>query len=256
MSDFNPAYARGHAGALDTSVDAGLRAFMLGVYNKMALGLLLSAALAYVVGSVAPVTALVFGTPLIYVVQWGPIALLFGSMFFMRNPSPSGSAVLYWSVVSLIGMGMGVWVMIALNSVEVTSVGGRTIGVTFGTIAQALVITAAAFGGLSLWGYTTKRNLTGLSSFMFMAVIGLILISVSNFFFRSPMLEIGIQVVGLGLFSFITAMTTQQLKVSYFAYQGDNRSLAVMTNFGALNLYISFINMFQFLLMLMGGSRN
>ena len=256
MSEFRTAYSRGQVGALDTSVDAGLRAFMLGVYNKMALGLVLSAALAWVVGSVAPVTQAVLYSPLVYVVQWGPIALLFGSMFFMRNPSPAGSAILYWSVVSLIGMGMGLWVMIALNSVEVTSVGGRTIGLTFGTIAQALVITATAFAGLSLWGYTTKRNLTGLSSFMFMAVIGLFMISLLNFIFHSPMLEIGIQVVGLGLFAFITAMSTQQLKVSYYAYQGDHRSLAVMTNYGALNLYISFINMFQFLLMLMGGSRN
>jgi len=112
------------ARTLDTSRDEGLRSFMLGVYNKMGLGLLLSAALAYIVGTVAPVTQLVFGTPLLYVVQFGPIALLFGSMFFMRNPSPMGAAVLYWAVVSLIGAGLGVWVMLATSGMQAETLTG------------------------------------------------------------------------------------------------------------------------------------
>jgi FtsH-binding integral membrane protein len=130
--------------SLATSLDAGLRSFMLGVYNKMGLGLLLSAVLAYVVGTVAPVTELVLFSPLIYVVQFGPIALLFGSMFFMKNPSPLGAAFLYWSVVTLIGSGLGVWVMMATSSASAEMLTG-TISITFGTIAQAFVITSAAF---------------------------------------------------------------------------------------------------------------
>jgi uncharacterized protein len=252
MNDFSTPYAR--TGTMDMSVDAGLRSFMLGVYNKMALGLVLSAALAYMVGTYAPLTQLVLGTPIVYVVQWGPIALLFGSMFFMRNPSPVGSAVLYWSVVSLIGMGLSVWVYAATTGAGLQTGGGRTLGVTFELIARAFTITAASFAALSLWGYTTKRDLSGFGSFLFMGVIGVFLISVLNFiFFKSSMLEIAIQCMGLLLFAGIVAFQTQSLKTSYYAFGGDSRSMAVMTNFGALNLYIAFISIFQMLLSLMSG---
>lgn len=241
------------ARTLDTSVDAGLRSFMLGVYNKMGLGLVLSAALAYIVGTVTPVTALVFGTPLLYVVQFGPIALLFGSMFFMRNPSPMGAAVLYWSVVTLIGAGLGVWVLMATGGQAVETLTG-TISVTFGTIAQAFVITSAAFFGLSIWGYTTKTNLQPIGSFLIMGVIGVLLISIINIFFvESSGLQWLIQFAILGLMAGIVAWQTQGLKLMYNEIAGDQRSMAVMTYYGALNLYIAFVNMFQVILMLLGN---
>ena len=239
--------------ALDTSLDAGLRSFMLGVYNKMGLGLVLSAILAYVVGTVAPVTQVVFGTPLIYLVQFGPIALLFGSMFFMKNPSPLGAALLYWSVVTLIGAGLGVWVMMATSSASAEMLTG-TISITFGTIAQAFVITAAAFFGLSLYGYTTKTNLQGLQSFLFMGIIGVLLISMINIFFiESSMIQWVIQFAILGLMAGVVAWQTQSLKLMYNDIAGDQRSMAVMTYYGALNLYIAFVNMFQVILMMLGN---
>ncbi|MEQ8406026.1 MAG: Bax inhibitor-1/YccA family protein [Oceanicaulis sp.] len=241
------------ARALDTSRDEGLRSFMLGVYNKMGLGLLLSAALAYIVGTVTPVTQLVFGTPLLYVVQFGPIALLFGSMFFMRNPSPVGAAVLYWAVVSLIGAGLGVWVMLATSGMQAETLTG-TMSITFGTIAQAFVITSAAFFGLSLFGYTTKTNLQPLQSFLFMGIIGVLLISLINvFFLESSGLQWIIQFAILGLMAGVVAWQTQSLKIMYFEIAGDERSKAVMTYYGALNLYIAFVNMFQVILMLLGN---
>ncbi|MGY6628780.1 MAG: Bax inhibitor-1/YccA family protein [Oceanicaulis sp.] len=251
MNQFNrTAYG---ARTLDTSVDAGLRSFMLGVYNKMGLGLVLSAALAYIVGTVTPVTALVFGTPLLYVVQFGPIALLFGSMFFMRNPSPIGAAVLYWSVVTLIGAGLGVWVLMATGGQAVETLTG-TISVTFGTIAQAFVITAASFFALSIYGYTTKTNLQPLRAFLFMGVIGVLLISIINIFFiESSGLQWLIQFAILGLMAGVTAWQTQNLKLTYAQIAGDQRSMAVMTYYGALNLYIAFVNMFQVILMLLGN---
>ena len=241
------------ARALDTSRDEGLRSFMLGVYNKMGLGLLISAALAYIVGTVTPVTQLVFGTPLLYVVQFGPIALLFGSMFFMRNPSPVGAAVLYWAVVSLIGAGLGVWVMLAASGVQAETLTG-SLSITFGTIAQAFVITSAAFFGLSLFGYTTKTNLQPLQSFLFMGIIGVLLISLINvFFLESSGLQWLIQFAILGLMAGVVAWQTQSLKIMYFEIAGDERSKAVMTYYGALNLYIAFVNMFQVILMLLGN---
>src|SRR5262245_24397125 len=127
----------------DMAVDAGLRAFMLGVYNKMALGLVWSAALAYAAGAYAPLDQLVFGTPLFFVVQWGPVALLMFSNLFMRRPSPTGSAVLYWSVVSLMGAGLGIWVYLAMARATGHSMGWGTLAPTFSTIAIAFLATAA-----------------------------------------------------------------------------------------------------------------
>ena len=251
MNQFNrTAY---DAQSLDMSVDAGLRSFMLGVYNKMGLGLLVTAAIAYIVGTVAPVTQLVFGTPLLFVVQFGPIALLFGSMFFMRNPSPTGASLLYWAVVSLIGAGMGVWVMMAAGGIPAETVQG-SLSITFGTIAQAFVITAAAFLGLSLFGYTTKMNLQPLQVFLFMGIIGVLVIGLINtFFIESSGLQWLIQFAILGLMTGVVAWQTQNLKIMYHEIAGDERSMAVATTFGALNLYIAFINMFQVILMLLGN---
>ncbi len=254
MNEYNTTYGRsgGLTGAMDTSLDAGLRGFMLGVYNKMALGLVWSAALAYIVGTWAPATNLVFGTPLFEVVRWGPIALLIGSMFFMRKPSPIGSAVLYWAVVTLIGMGLGIWVFAATTGNPMQSFSGTSYSPTLTTIAQAFAITAAAFAGLSLFGYTTKRNLTAIGSFLIMAVWGALLLAVVNMFLvQSSMLELIIQIVFLVLMAGVVAWQTQTLKVSYYQLAGDGRGLAVMTNYGALNLYIAFINIFQILLSLL-----
>lgn len=239
---------------MDMSVDAGLRSFMLGVYNKMGMGLIWSAILAYAVGTITPLTMFALSSPMIYVIQWGPVALLFGSMFFMRNPSPMGSAVLYWSVVTLIGMGLSVWVFIAQQGLEVSSMSGRNISISFTTIGQAFFITASSFLALSVWGYTTKRNLTGFGSFLFMGVWGLFAVSLVNaFFIQSGPVELLIQVVFLVLMAGIVAWQTQSLKVTYHQFAGDQRSMAVMTNFGALNLYIAFVNMFQIILSLLGS---
>lgn len=252
MNDFSRPY--GAAPSMDMSVDAGLRSFMLGVYNKMALGLLISAAIAYAVGTFAPLTQLVFGTPLLFVVQWGPLALLLGSAFLMRNPSPMSSALLYWTIVGLIGASLSFWVIIATSGQAVQSVGGRSIQVDFGTIAQAFLITASSFMALSFFGYTTKRDLSPIRSFLFMAMIGAILLGLANvFFFQSGLLELGLQLIVLLLMAGVIAWQTQDLKVMYYQISGDQRSMAVMTNMGALTLYIAFVNMFQIILSLLGS---
>ena len=252
MNDFTRSYSG--TGSLDMSVDAGLRSFMLGVYNKMALGLLLSAAIAYAVGTFPPLTTLVFGTPLLFVVQWGPLALLIGSSFFMRNPSPMGSAVLYWAIVTLIGASLSIWVLMASSGQAVQSVGGRSLSVDFGTIAQAFVITAGSFLALSVFGYTTKRNLMPMQNFLFMAMFGAVALGILNFFFfQSGILELLLQFGVLLLMAGVVAWQTQALKVTYYQIAGDQRSMAVMTNMGALNLYIAFVNMFQIILSLLGS---
>jgi hypothetical protein len=255
MADFQYAQARGGV-AVDQAKDAGLRKLMLGVYNKLMLGILLAGVLAYVAGTVEPVTQLVFGTPLLYVVQWGPVVLLLGSMFFRKNPSPLATGIMYWTIVTLLGLGLGIWVMIAEGAVSgaATRGGIELVNTTYTTIAKAFLITASAFGALSLWGYTTKRNLGGIGNFAVMALWGVVALSLLNFILPpSSTFEWIIMAAVFGLSAILIAVETQQLKEGYYAFGGDARSLAVMTNWGALNFFISFVNMFRIVLMFLSS---
>ena len=249
MSDFGRGTARSIPQTVDMSIDAGLRAFMLGVYNKMALGLLVSAGIAYAVATVPAIRDLLFvvsptGAFRGYtmpgmILAFAPLALVLISGFAMRNPSPAGSAALYWGIVSLIGASGAVWVL----------------RYTGGSIASTFLITATAFGALSLVGYTTKKDLTGFGSFLIMGVWGILIASVVNIFLKQPMLYWIINAVGVLIFAGLTAYDTQRLKMTYYAIGGDEAGKAVATNYGALSLYLDFINLFQFLLAFMGGRR-
>ncbi|MBN03155.1 Bax inhibitor-1/YccA family protein [Ponticaulis sp.] len=252
MNDFNFARAgQMPAGTMDASVDVGLRKFMLGVFNKMGLGLAWTAILAFVVANTSLIN-MFFATNaagqitglsiLYYVVAFGPIAILFGSAFLMKNPSPVGASIIYWSVVSLIGTGMGLLVW-------------RYTGIPDGmaTMAKAFLTTAIAFGGMSLWGYTTKRDLTPIGNFLMMAVFGLIAAMIINMFIASSMMSFFISIGGVLIFAGLTAFDTQRLKFQYYELGGNERAMSVATTYGALSLYINFINMFQFILALMSG---
>jgi uncharacterized protein len=242
------------AGRADMAVDAGLRAFMLGVYNKMGLGLLVSAVLAYVAATVEPLPQLIFGTPLYYVVAFGPLALIFISMFAMKNPSPTGANLLYWSIVALIGTGLGA---IVVRYAYGGAIGGAVNTQGIMDIAKAFVVTSLTFGALSLWGYTTKKDLSGWGTFLIMGVWGMVIASLVNFGFAAftgaPIegFSFIISIVGVLLFSAITAWETQGLKYMYYEVGGNARAMSVATTYGALNLYITFINLFQFFLRLL-----
>ncbi len=249
MSDFNRGYARTvTAGAADMSVDAGLRSFMLGVYNKVALGLLLSAALAWLTADFAPVQQLLYVvtpdgrlagfTALGMIVRFLPLVVLIGAMF-MRNPTPRAAGFIYWSVVSGIGAGLGVW-LLAYTGISV---------------ASTFLITAAAFGGLSLFGYTTKRDLTAFGSFLMVGLIGLVLASLVGMFWHPPGFSLIVSVIGVFIFAGLTAWDTQRLKMTYYQLGGDTASMSVATSYGALSLYLDFLNLFQFLLSIMGNRR-
>ena len=245
MNDFNFAQSgRMPAGAMDASVDAGLRKFMLSVYNKMAIGLVITAILAAFVGTNEALIMTIFTTPLRWVVMFGPIGILLISGFVMKNPSPLAANLIYWSVASLIGVSMGSLVFVY---------GGRPDG--FALIAKAFLTTAIAFGGMSLWGYTTKKDLTGMGTFLIMGLIGLIVASVLNMFFGggNPIFSMIISVVGVLIFAGLTAYDTQRLKFQYYQMGGNERAIAVASTFGALSLYLNFINMFQFILAMMSG---
>jgi FtsH-binding integral membrane protein len=173
------------------------------------------------------------------VVQFSPVVLLFGSMFFMKNPTAGGVNLLYWAVVATIGAGMGILFLRYTNE----------------SIASTFFVTAAAFGGLSLFGYTTKKDLSGLGSFLIMGVIGLVIAMVVNMFLQSSMMALIISAIGVLIFSGLIAFDTQRLKMTYYSLGGDQAAMGVATGFGALSLFVNFVNLFQFLLMFLGGNR-
>jgi FtsH-binding integral membrane protein len=248
MSDFNRGLARpATVAAPDMAVDAGLRAFMLGVYNKVALGLVLSAALAYVTGTVPAVQDLLFRvdgvghigyTILGMIVAFAPLGILL-FQGFARRQTATGASITYWTIVSLIGASLGM-VFIIYSGVS---------------IFETFLVTAAAFGGLSLVGYTTKRDLTAMGSFLIMGVWGLIFAMLATFIFHSPMLVFVINLLGVGIFAGLIAWDTQRLKMTYYQVGGDQTAASVATSYGALSLYLDFINLFRFLLYFMGGRR-
>jgi len=249
MSDFNRGYAKPAPAAADMSVDAGLRSFMLGVYNKMALGLLASGAMAYVTSSVAPIRDLLFRTTptgalagytmLGWIVAFAPLAVLLFGGFSRREPNPRTAGIMYWTVVTLIGASMG----------------ALFLRYTGGSIASTFFVTAASFGALSIVGYSTKKDLTGMGSFLIMGVVGIIIAGLVNIFLRSPALYFAINAIGVLIFAGLTAYDTQRLKMTYYQLGGDENALGVATSYGALTLYLDFINLFQFLLAFMGGRR-
>ena len=148
--------------------------------------------------------------------------------------------MLYWAVVATIGAGMGILFL----------------RYTGGSLASTFLVTAAAFGGLSLVGYTTKKDLTGMGSFLIMGVIGLIVASIVNMFMQSGTFYLIISGLGVLIFAGLIAYDTQRLKMTYYALGGDQNAMGVATGFGALSLFINFVNLFQFLLAFMGGNRN
>jgi FtsH-binding integral membrane protein len=249
MSDFNRGYARTvPADRADMSVDVGLRSFMLGVYNKVALGLVLSAAMAYLTGQYAPVRDLMFKTigdrfagytPLGMVVVFAPLAILLISSFAMRNQTSRAASAIYWAVVLLMG----------------ASLGTVTLVYTGASVASTFLITATAFGALSLFGYSTKRDLTGFGSFLMIGLVGLVISSLVSWFWNPPGFSLIISVIGVFIFAGLTAYDTQRLKMTYYQVGGDEAAMGVATSYGALSLYLDFLNMFLFLLRIFGGRR-
>lgn len=233
---------------MDTSVDAGLRAFMLSVYNNMIVGLVITGVVALGAANLffeslsAPIMltelgATVFNTPLKWVVMLSPLVMVFVLSFGVNKLSSGMARILFYAFAALMG--------VSLSSIFAVY--------TETSIATTFFVTAAAFGSLSLWGYTTKRNLTGMGNFLFMGVIGLVLAMIVNMFIGSGPLEMAISVLGVLIFAGLTAYDTQRLKMSYYAFGGDKETAGKMAINGALSLYLDFINMFLFLLRLFGS---
>ncbi|HEY8380800.1 MAG TPA: Bax inhibitor-1/YccA family protein [Microvirga sp.] len=247
---FGTGFARSAA-----QVDQGLRTFMLGVYNNMVLGLAISALVALGINMAAvadspaetvarigsiPLTSFgrtLYATPLMWVIALAPLAFIFFFSFRMDRMSAATARTTFFAFAAVMG----------------ASLSTLLIRYTGASVVQVFFITAASFGALSLWGYTTKRSLSGMGSFLIMGLIGLMIASIVNIFVASSALQFGISVIGVLIFAGLTAYDTQKLKEMFVYGNFDNEAAAKMSIFGALTLYLDFINMFQFLLALVGN---
>ena len=222
--------------AYDASLDMGLRKYMIGVYNYMALGVAITGLMAYVVSSSPAVMQTLFGSGLAFVVMLAPLGFILALSFGIHKMSASTAQIVFWAFASVMG--------VSLSTIFITY--------TDASIARMFFITAGAFAALSLYGYTTKRDLTGFGSFLFMGLIGIILASIVNIFLASSALQFVISVIGVLVFAGLTAYDTQRIKSMY--YEGDgNETMTKKSVMGALSLYLNFINMFLMLLSLFGN---
>lgn len=223
--------------------DAGLRTYMLAVYNYMASGLLLTGIVAMLVANSAGVRAVFFaasGTPTLlgWIAVFAPLALVFTLSVGINRLSEPTVKALFWTYAILMGVSLST-ILLAYTGVSV---------------ARTFFVTAAAFGGLSLWGYTTKRNLSVFGTFLIMGVVGLLIAMIVNMFLRSSTLDLIVSAIGVLLFAGLTAFDTQKIKSVYFDVAGTEfRGKAVVM--GALTLYLDFLNLFLFLLRFMGDRR-
>jgi uncharacterized protein len=230
--------AAGISGTATTGYDAGLRTHMQRVYNYMAGGLVLTGLLAWVVANTA-LAGIIFGTPLQWIVMLAPLGFVMVMNFKMQTLSIGTLRILFWSFCATMGLSMGALFLVFTGA----------------SVARAFFITAATFGSMSLWGYTTKRDLTSMGAFFMMGIFGILIAGVANIFLHSAMLQWAVSIVGVVIFTGLAAYDTQRIKETYNASWGGeaNDKLAV---FGALSLYLDFINAFQFLLQLTGQRRN
>jgi uncharacterized protein len=219
-------------------IDVGLRQYMLKVYNFMTGGLVVTGLVAYFVAQSDQLLNAIYGTPLRWIVMLAPIgfAMLFG--FRIQTMRASTAQALYWAFAAVMGLSLS-YIFIAYTGVSV---------------ARVFFITAATFAGMSLYGYTTKRDLAGMGSFMFMGLIGIVLAMLVNLFLHSTGLQFAISVIGVIVFVGLTAWDTQRIKEMYNSMDDDG-TMGRKAIMGALSLYLDFINLFLMMLRLFGDRR-
>ena len=256
MSDYDrftsARYGAGVARSGTGAIDQGLRAYMLGVYNYMTLGLGLTGIVSFVAYKAAVVEnasghlvgltgfgEAIYASALRWVVIFAPLLVVFGLSAGRNRMSASAARLTFLAFAALMGLSMSTVFLVY----------------THASIARVFFETAAAFGALSLYGYTTRRDLSAMGSFMAMGLFGLVIASVVNIFLQSSGLQWALSIVGIVVFAGLTAWDTQAIKANYYV-GGSGEVAEKKAIFGALTLYLDFINMFQFLLAMFGDRRN
>ena len=226
-------------------IDLGLKAYMNKVYSFMAVGLALTGVIAHLTSTMAfdfrtnTMTAFgnaIYGSPLAFIIMLAPLGFIIALNMGIAKMKESTVQILFWAFAAVMGL--------SLSSIFIQYTGE--------SIARVFFISAGAFGALSLYGYTTKKDLTGWGSFLFIGLIGILIASIVNIFVASSALQFGISVIGVLVFAGLTAYDTQRIKAMYFDGSGQEGKKAIM---GALTLYLDFINLFIMLIQLFGQRR-
>ncbi len=243
MAEFNT--IRTAAGARATQIDEGLRTHMNKVYGTMSIGLLLTFAVAWAVGT-SPDLLSILRDPMTlkpnilgYIVMFAPLIMVFAFGAAINRLSAAGAQTFFYIFAAVMGLSLS-WIFVAFTGFS---------------IAQVFLVTSISFAGLSLWGYTTKKDISGWGSFLIMGLIGIIVASIINIFLGSPAIHFAITIIGVLIFAGLTAYDTQNIKTTYLAHahHGDSEWLGKAAIMGALNLYLDFINLFMMLLQLLGN---
>lgn len=243
MADFRT--MRAASGVRTAAIDEGLRAHMNKVYGTMSIGMLLTFAVAWAVGS-NPALLSIFRDPMTlkpnilgYIVMFAPLGMVFGFGAAINRLSAAGAQLFFWAFAAVMGLSMS-WIFVAFTGMS---------------IANVFLVTSIAFASLSLYGYTTKKDISGWGSFLIMGVVGILIASLINIFVGSAAIHFAITILGVLIFAGLTAYDTQNIKNTYIAHaaHGDQEWLGKAAIMGALNLYLDFINMFMFLLQLLGN---
>ncbi|MEM9726793.1 MAG: Bax inhibitor-1/YccA family protein [Pseudomonadota bacterium] len=239
MADYQPSVAQGGVRA---DIDEGLRAYMNKVYMLMATAMVLTGGVAFYVGNNAALLETFFTGPIRWVVMFAPLIFVFAFAAMINRMSASTATMVFYAFGAVMGLSIA-WIFAVFTDMS---------------IAQTFFATAVAFLGLSLYGYTTKKDLSGWGSFLIMGVIGLIVVSIANIFIGSGLLQTAIAAIGVLLFAALTAYDTQSIKNEYLeAAQAGPAGEAYLEKgaiMGALRLYLDFVNMFMFLLQFMGAA--
>lgn len=235
MANFRQSFA---STASTVSYDQGLRDYMVKIYNYMSVALGISGLVAFLTANTPALMNLLFGTPLAFVVMLAPLGFVFFFSYKLSSLSSAQAKNYLWIYSVLMGL--------SLATIFVAYTGA--------SIARVFFITAITFGSMSIYGYTTKRDLTKLGSFLFMGLIGLIVASLVNIFLKSSALEFAISAIGVLVFVGLTAYDTQNIKQSYF-HTSDKETLSKIAVMGALRLYLDFINLFIMMLRFFGERR-
>ncbi len=240
MSNFNNrSFSFASAASKSTTYDASLREYMLKVYNHMSVALGISGLIALLTASSPALMALIFGSPLAWVVMLAPLGFVFFFSYKLNSISAQKAKTYLWIYAALMGLSLST-IFIAYTAASVTRV---------------FFITASVFGAMSLYGYTTKKDLTSMGSFLMMGLFAIIISMIVNIFLKSPALYFAISIIGSLIFIGLTAYDTQRIKQTYYQFAGNSELSNKMAVVGALNLYMDFINLFIMLLRLFGERR-
>lgn len=222
-----------------STTDVGLRTYMISVYKYMALALLLTGLVAYGIGTSETLSFALFSSPLSIVFMLAPIGMVVYMSVKATKLSTEAAQMCFWIYSALMGVSMAT-IFITYTSESITKV---------------FFVTAATFGAMGIYGYTTKKDLTGIGSFMMMGLFGIIIASLVNIFMKSEAISFVISILGVVIFTGLTAYDVQRIKDTYYTVSGNPENAKKVAIYGALSLYLDFINLFISLLRLMGDRR-